>query len=309
VGSILLKPVLGTILALTTQKFREVTFSIAMRTKLAYVGRGALNLAVVLAVVFGLQALIRGHVSDTLGLIVLSIALVVSYVSGVRWIERRQPVELLAGTGFTEFAAGLALGLSLFTTLMLLLWMLGVYRPSGWGRVAPLAGGLLLALLAAILEEIVFRGFLFRLSAKLLGTWGALALTSALFGAAHSFNRGATVGSSVAIALEAGVLLGAAYALTQRLWLPIGLHLGWNFAEGSIFGMSVSGGTTKGSLITGTLRGRDVITGGTFGPEASIVAVVICLAAALFLLWRTVRLGKLEPTAWEGIAAVQHPQA
>jgi membrane protease YdiL (CAAX protease family) len=280
-----------------------------MRTKFAYVGRGVLNLAVVLAVVFGLQALIRGRVSDTLGLIALSSALVVSYVAGVRWIERRQASELLAAAGFTEFAAGLALGLALFTTLMLLLWMFGVYRPSGWGSVAPLAGGLLLALLAAILEEIVFRGFLFRLSAKLLGTWGALALTSALFGAAHSFNPGATVGSSVAIALEAGVLLGAAYALTQRLWLPIGLHLGWNFAEGSIFGMSVSGGKTKASLITGPLRGRDLLTGGAFGPEASIVAVAICLAAALFLLSRTVRLGRLEPPAWAGIASVQHPPA
>jgi membrane protease YdiL (CAAX protease family) len=280
-----------------------------MRTKFAYVGRGVLNLAVVLALVLGLQALIRGRVSDTLGLIALSSALVVSYVAGVHWIERRQASELLAPAGFTEFAGGLALGLVLFTTLLLLLRMYGVYRPSGWGSVAPLAGGLLLATLAAILEEIVFRGFLFRLCAKLLGTWGALALTSALFGAAHSFNPGATMGSSVAIALEAGVLLGAAYALTQRLWLPIGLHLGWNFAEGSIFGMSVSGGKTKGSLIAGTLPGRDLLTGGVFGPEASIVAVAICLAAALFLLLRTVRLGRLEPSAWARITSAEHPPA
>jgi membrane protease YdiL (CAAX protease family) len=280
-----------------------------MRTKFAYVGRGVLNLVVVLAVVFGLQPLIRGRVSDTLGLIALSSVLVVPYVAGVRWIERRQASELIAAAGFTEFAAGLALGLALFTTLMLLLWMFGAYRPSGWGSVAPIAGGLLLALLTAIFEEILFRGFLFRLSAKLLGTWGALALTSALFGAAHSFNPGATVGSAVAIALEAGVLLGAAYALTQRLWLPIGLHLGWNFAEASIFGMSVSGGKTKSSLIAGTLRGRDLLTGGAFGPEASIAAVAICLAAALFLLLRTARLGRLEPSAWARIASVQPPPA
>src|SRR5471030_2266301 len=81
---------------------------------------------------------------------------------------------------------------------------------------------------------------------------------------------GATIGSSVAIALEAGILLGAAYALTGRLWLPIGLHLGWNFAEGSIFGMAVSGGSQKGSLITGELHGSNLLTGGVFGPEASI---------------------------------------
>ena len=259
-----------------------------MRTKLAYVGRGALNLAEVLAVLFGLQALIRGRVPDTLGMIVLCIVLVASYLAGVRWIERRPPSEFLARAAFIEFPAGFALGLVLFTTVMLLLWMFRAYRPAEWGSLAPLAGGFLFALLAAILEEILFRGFLFRLSEKLFGLWGALVLTSALFGAAHAFNPGATLASCVAIALEAGLLLGAAYALKQRLWLPIGLHLGWNFAEGSIFGMSISGRTTQGSLIAGTLRGRDLLTGGAFGPENSLPAVVICLAAALFLLWRTV---------------------
>jgi len=277
-------------------------------TKLAYVGRGALSLVAVLAVVFGVQALIRGRVPDTLGLIALSGAVVLSYIAAAYWIERRKPGELLAGAGFAEFAAGLALGIALFSMLMLVLWMFGVYRPSGWGSIAPLAGGLLTSLLAAILEEIVFRGYLFRLSAKLLGMWGALALTSALFGAAHLSNHGATVGSSVAIALEAGVLLGAAYALTQRLWLPIGLHLGWNFAEGSIFGMSVSGHSTKGSLLFGTLRGRDLLTGGQFGPEASIVAVLICLAAAVFLLWRMIRLGRVESPAWSRVVDVQRSE-
>lgn len=259
-----------------------------MRTKLAYVGRGALNLVAVLAVLFGLQALIRGRVPDTLGMVVLCVALVASYLAGVRWIERRPPSEFLARAAFTEFPAGLALGLVLFTSLMLSLWMFHVYRPAEWGSLAPLAGGFLFALLAAILEEIIFRGFLFRLSEKLLGLWGALVLTSTLFGAAHAFNPGATVASCVAIALEAGLLLGAAYALKQRLWLPIGLHVGWNFAEGSIFGMSISGRTTQGSLIAGTLRGRDLLTGGAFGPENSILAVGICLATALFLLSRTV---------------------
>jgi len=272
-----------------------------MRTKVAYLGRGALNLVVfVLLVVFGLQNLIGARVA-------MSIALVGLYLAGVRWIEGREPSELLSRTGPTEFAAGFALGFGLFTTLMLLLWMFGVYRPSGLGSVAPLAGGFLSCVQPAILEEIVFRGFLYRLSAKLLGTWGALALTSALFGAAHAFNDGATMGSSVAIALEAGVLLGAAFALTQRLWLPIGLHLAWNFAEGSIFGMSVSGGPTRVSLIVGTLRGRDLLTGGVFGPEASMVAVIICLGAALFLLSRAVRRGRLEPPVWVRIAEVRHP--
>jgi uncharacterized protein len=257
-----------------------------MKSKLVYVGLGFLNLLVLLAVLFGLQTLIRGRVPDLLGLTLLSLSLLVAYVAGVRWIERREPEELLHRAAGREFSYGLTLGICLFTTVMLILWIVGVYHPTGCGSIAPLAAGFLTALLAAVVEEIIFRGFLFRLTQKLGGMWGALAVTSILFGAAHAANKGATVGSSVAIALEAGVLLGAAYALTQRLWLPIGLHLGWNFAEGSIFGMSVSGGAQKGSLITGELHGKALLTGGAFGPEASIVAVVVCLTAAIYLLWK-----------------------
>jgi uncharacterized protein len=257
-----------------------------MKSKLVYVGLGFLNLLVLLAVLFGLQTLIRGRVPDLLGLTLLSLSLLVAYVAGVRWIERREPEELLHRAAGREFSYGLTLGICLFATVMLVLWIVGVYHPTGCGSIAPLAAGFLTALLAAVVEEIIFRGFLFRLTQKLGGMWGALAVTSILFGAAHAANKGATVGSSVAIALEAGVLLGAAYALTQRLWLPIGLHLGWNFAEGSIFGMSVSGGAQKGSLITGELHGKALLTGGAFGPEASIVAVIVCLTAAIYLLWK-----------------------
>jgi membrane protease YdiL (CAAX protease family) len=268
-----------------------------MKTKLAYVGRGLLNMTVLLVVVFGLRSIIRGHVSDSVRLDAISVAVVVSYLVGVRWIERRPASELATQRSFAEFATGLTLGMGLFTILMVILWVLDVFHPSKWAGFAPLLGGFWFALLTAVNEEIVFRGLLFRLSQKVLSVWGALALTSLLFGAAHAFNHGATVGSSVAIALEAGILLGAAYALTQRLWLPIGLHLGWNFAEGSIFGMSVSGGDARASLITGSLRGRDLVTGGAFGPEASIVAVAVSLGASLFLLWKMICLRRPAPSA------------
>jgi hypothetical protein len=181
---------------------------------------------------------------------------------------------------------------------MAVLGIAGYYRPSGWGDMHGVASGFIFALLAAILEEILFRGLLFRLISKLFGTWTALVLTSALFGAAHAFNKGATVWSSIAIALEAGILLGAAYAATQRLWLPIGLHLGWNFTEGSIFGMSVSGGAAKESLVHGSVHGPTAFTGGAFGPEASVVAVIVCLATAIVLLRRVVLRRNVEPPMW-----------
>lgn len=263
-----------------------------MKANFAYVGRGALNLILVLLIFVPLQLLIRGHVANSVAVVFLSLIVIATYLAGVRWIERRQPAEFLRIRS-SELAAGFGLGIALFATVMLLLWAFGVYHPSGTGRVGGLTGGLVVAFFGATVEEILFRGFLFRLSAKLVGTAGALVFTSALFGAAHAANPGATVWSSAAIALEAGVLLGAAYALTNRLWLPIGLHVGWNFTEGSIFGMSVSGGNITSSLISGSLHGRDILTGGAFGPEASIVAVMVCLLASSVLLWRLIRLRRI----------------
>ncbi len=278
-----------------------------MRKKLGYVGRATLNLIAVLIVVFGFQAAIRGRVPDALGLGLMLVVLIITYLAGVRWIERRQATELTAREGPREFGAGAALGLGLFTAVMLILWIARAYQPTGWGGFRGIASGFLFALMAAVLEEILFRGLLFRLLAKIFGTWGALAITSVLFGAAHAFNRGATVWSSFAIALEAGMLLGAAYAVTQRLWMPIGLHVGWNFTEGSLFGMSVSGLSSTKGVVSGTLHGSAFLTGGAFGPEASIVAVVVCCVAAFILMRRIRRLGRVEPPIWVSPAETSEP--
>ena len=187
----------------------------------------------------------------------------------------------------------------LFAIVMCVLLLAGVYRPSGWGMPL-LVRGLALSFLAAIFEEVVFRGFLFRLTAQLAGTWGALLFTSLLFGAAHAFNPNATVLSSLAIALEAGILLGGAFAATGRLWMPIGLHAGWNFAEGSLFSMSVSGDAAEpAGLIHGRLSGPTILTGGSFGPEASVIAVIVCLAASSLFLRRMIRTDAIEKPLWK----------
>ena len=234
----------------------------------------------------------------TSGAAVMAVLVLAAYILGCRLIERRIPTELAAPQALPEAAAGFALGFVLFAVVMAILLAAGVYHPAGWGTTSGLLTGLFFAVLAGIMEEILFRGLLFRLSSKIVGTWGALIFTAALFGVAHMFNPGATLRSSVAIALEAGILLGAAYAATQRLWLPIGLHAGWNFTEGSIFGMTLSGNTMSVGLLRGSLSGPAVLTGGAFGPEASMVAVLVCLAAALYFLWRIVRLHRAEPPMW-----------
>lgn len=228
----------------------------------------------------------------------LALIVLATYVAASKWIERRTPSELSLHRFLPETTAGLAVGFGLFAISMTVLWAAGVYHPAGTGTMHGLGRGVLAALIAGVVEEIVFRGLLFRVSSKIVGTWGALLLTAALFGAAHAFNRGATVGSSLAIAIEAGGLLGAAYAATEGLWLPIGLHIGWNFTEGSIFSMSVSGNSLSVGLIRGSLSGPRLLTGGQFGPEASVVAVIVSLLASMYFIRRIIALRRVQPPVW-----------
>jgi hypothetical protein len=78
----------------------------------------------------------------------------------------------------------------------------------------------------------------------------------------------------------------------------MGLHAGWNFSEGSLYGLSVSGFTAKNALTQGSLSGPVILTGGAFGPEASIVAVLLCFGVAILLLWRAAKRGRIQPPLW-----------
>lgn len=277
-----------------------------MRKTWKEVGLGLLNLLLVMGAVAAVQPLLRKYLGAGGAAILAAICLGV-YLAATKWIERRVPRELAARYAPVEVTTGILLGLALFSSVMAVLGVAGIYHPAGWGTHRHLASALWFAVLAAILEEIIFRGLLFRLCSKLLGTWGALLATSALFGAAHAANHGATLSSSLAIALEAGVLLGAAYAATGRLWVPIGLHVGWNFAEGSLFGMALSGNTMATGLIRGSLDGPRILTGGEFGPEASLMAVLLCLGLAAYFIRRVVKLKHVEPPVWRSARTVVVP--
>ena len=275
-----------------------------MRQRWKQVGLGFLTLLAIGFAIAGAQPLLRKSVSPELGPALIAVIVLVVYVASSYAIERRIPTELAPRHALSEVAIGIAIGFVLFSATMAILWAIGVYHPSGWGSTRGMAAAFALAIMAGIAEEIIFRGLMYRLSARIVGTWGAIVFTSALFGLAHLANKGATIFSGVAIMLEAGILLSAAYAFTGRLWLPIGLHIGWNFTEGSVYGMQISGNTIGDSLLRGSLSGPPLLTGGAFGPEASLVAVAVCLAMAIFLLYRTIRLGRIEPPAWKHAATL-----
>lgn len=260
--------------------------------------RGFASFVIAFALLFALARAMHGRASILSQELVGATVIAAAYLLSSRWIERQPPPELNLRGAAREFAAGLALGFGLFCCVMGVLFILGIYHPLSWGTCAGLGTGAVFAGCAAILEEILFRAYLFRVLSMAVGTWAAVLVTAAFFGAAHAANPGATVFSSVAIALEAGVLLAATYALTGRLWMPIAMHFGWNFAEGTVFGMSVSGGPAIPALSHGSLNGASILTGGAFGPEASVVAVLLCLGTGIFLLWRTVKLKRIQHPMW-----------
>lgn len=223
-----------------------------------------------------------------------------TYLAAVRWIERRIPTEFSVHGALPVLGAGVLAGLALFSLLMAALWFAGVYRPDGWGDFNGLQLGFVLVfwLAVATQEEIFYRGLVFRLCSKVFGTWGALLLSAVFFSVKHMVGTPQpTVATFLGIAI-AGVMLAAAYAATGRLWLPIGLHFGWNFAEGTLFGTQVSGGNLGFSLIQGNLIGPNILSGGQFGPEASIVAWIILLPAVAWLLWQTAKLRRTETPIW-----------
>jgi membrane protease YdiL (CAAX protease family) len=215
------------------------------------------------------------------------------YVLFCRVIERRRAKELAPRGAVTELGAGIAIGLLLFSTVVAAIWALGGYSVVGYHGAEVLPPVIAMALASGFPEEIVFRGLFFRLFEKWLGSWAALAITSAFFGAAHLFNPGATWLAAVAIALEAGIMLGAIYMITRRLWAAIGLHAAWNFAQGGIYGIAVSGGATNGLLMPGSTKGvSTLITGGAFGAEASLPAMAVATAFGIALLVIAYRRGR-----------------
>jgi hypothetical protein len=146
---------------------------------------------------------------------------------------------------------------------------------------------------AAVTEELIFRGLALQALEKLCGSWAALTITAVLFGGLHLANPDATPWSSTAIAIEAGVLLGAAFLWKRNIWFVVGLHFAWNTTLGLI-GIPVSGHASEG-LMTTNPTGPDLLTGGEFGLEASIVPVIVSLLIAIPMLIATHRRGNLVP--------------
>jgi membrane protease YdiL (CAAX protease family) len=229
----------------------------------------------------------------------ISIALVfATYKMAIARLGERRHDDLRAEGAFRGLGLGLLAGLVIFSLVVGVAAIADVYNIIGEGGTADLMMDLVtVAILPGFMEEVLFRGILFRWIEEFAGSWAALLLTSALFGLAHIYNPNATWFSSFAIAVEAGLLLGGAYMLTRSLWMPIGLHASWNFTQGFIFDVPVSGIDGEG-LVEAQLSGPEILSGGSFGLEASIIALLVATVAGLALVWFAARRGQVMQPWW-----------
>jgi membrane protease YdiL (CAAX protease family) len=201
--------------------------------------------------------------------------------------------ELEFGRALFELSLGLFAGAGLFVITVGILTLLGYYTIISVNPWTVILTALATSIASGIQEELWFRGFLFRLLEEWLTTWWALALSALVFGLLHLLTPHATLWTGLAVALEAGILLAATYVLTRRLWMAIGMHIAWNFVQGGIFGIAVSGGTTTG-LLNSKLCGPALLSGGAYGAEASIIVVILCLVISGVLLGRGFTAGRFR---------------
>lgn len=145
-----------------------------------------------------------------------------------------------------------------------------------------------LFLIAALAEEALFRGYPLQTLSRARLSWLGILLTSVPFAAIHLRNPNVVQGFTFANTALAGVWLAVAYLRTKSLWFPLGVHWAWNWAQGSLFGLPVSGITSIAShpLSQGTDLGPAWLTGGSYGIEGGL-ACTITLVISTSFIWRT----------------------
>lgn len=225
------------------------------------------------------------------------------------WACTRMRKEPLSSVGFQldrrwfrETGFGTLLGVGMALAVVGMIYAIGGVRfeLDPMRSAGSLLTGLYTFLFVALFEETLFRGFIFQRLLDGVGVWLAQIAVAALFVVAHEHSPGMQGTTQIVASADlflGAVMLGLVYLRTRSLALPIGLHLGWNWAQGSLLGFGVSGYEFAGWLKPIFPGKAEWLTGGAFGPESSVFSPLVSIVI-IVLLWR-----------WKGSATLTAPQA
>lgn len=239
---------------------------------------------------------------DSINLIVTIISTLLSvaaYIYLYRFYEKRKITEFSTKGIGRNLTFGILLGLILQSLTILVIYLKGGYSIVSINPILYIIPPFAMAFSSAIFEETLFRGIIFRIVEEKLGSYIALIISAIIFGAIHLANPNSSLSAGIGLAIQAGLLLGAAYIYSRSLWFPIAIHFAWNFTQSAIFGANVSGNAISKTLITSDISGAEWFTGGQFGPEGSIQATVFCLIATIILLILSHKKGKIIKPFWK----------
>jgi uncharacterized protein len=224
--------------------------------------------------------------------IFVSILILSSYWFFYSKYENRIITELSTKGLWKKLLVGILTGSGLQSLTILVIYFCGGLKIIAINPVPTLIIPFTVAFTVAIIEEILLRGIVFRITEEKWGSTIALIISGVIFGGLHLINPHVTIVSFLCITVV-GVLLAAAYMYYRNLWVPIAIHFAWNFTQNGIFGAITSGNEKTSTLLTTQINGSELFTGGQFGPEGSIQAVLFCLIAAICVLIQLYKQNKI----------------
>lgn len=238
------------------------------------------------------------EITDLISALVVALVALGSYWLLFKLYEKRKIDEIGTSCLGKNLLTGISLGFGLMTATILVIYFSGSYTVLALNSISYLLPALALAISSAVLEEILFRGIVFRIIEEKLGSYLALTFSALIFGLMHLLNPNSSLWIAIGLSIQAGLLLGVLYMYSRNLWLPIGVHFAWNFTLGGVWGAPVSGLQLEKSLITSALKGNELVTGGAFGPEGSVQATFFCLLATSLFFIPCLRAGKVLKPFW-----------
>jgi membrane protease YdiL (CAAX protease family) len=209
------------------------------------------------------------------------------------WLDHRSFLDLglrWHAQAAKDLVSGFIMAGLMMSTIYALEWAAGwlKFEAFAWQfqPVSQVIQAALLMLVAYVLtgwgEELLFRGYIMQNLISGLNEYWGVVVSAILFAVVHLVNPNPSSNAVVGLILS-GIFFAFAFLRTRLLWLPIGIHIGWNFFEGTVFGFPVSG-TNPFMLIRQTVNGPETVTGGAFGPEAGLVLLLALLIGLLLII-------------------------